>query len=75
MSYNWSTSTYKIVGSIYKNKHEMIMIAKQFKTYVFQEYLGLSPEKKSLFLGKLPFSLKNNHVPKEKEFNFPQGVT
>jgi len=23
-----------------------------------------------LFLEKLPFSLKNNHVPKEKEFKF-----
>jgi hypothetical protein len=62
MNYAWKTSNYKVVtllktfpmisNNLYKNEHEMVLIAKKFETYVS--------------LKNLSFSLGNVHSPWKK---------
>ncbi len=58
------------VVSIYKNKYEMTMIVKKigFVKICFFEEIG------PFFKGSCLLS-KNNHIPKEKEFQLPWEAT
>jgi hypothetical protein len=45
-------------ASIYKNKYEMVMVAKRFGTYVFLGNLGLSSMKIHLLIEEVVFFLE-----------------
>jgi hypothetical protein len=57
------------VSNIYKNKHEMIMIAKTFETYVSSGNLGLSLRKVHCSLRKLPFSQRRDMSPRRRNLS------
>ncbi len=62
---------------------ELVLVTRQetiflqrAKPTIAEGVLGISfPKESSLFPEEVGFSLRNNHVPKEKEFNLHQGTT